>query len=290
MPVTSVSGVDMHSLGGGGPGVAPDDRVVPDDPAGRVVERAQDRVPGLRRGVQVRHQALDLGRVDDLGVDALHLVDFGPPAHGAQGRVVVGQREVPAPGEHHVVVQVGGERPVELHGPVVEADALGGQVVRPEDGRVPPRAAAADVPLVQHGDVGDPVVDGEVVGGREAVHAAADDDHVVGVPQRLVRPGPRPRAAGQAVAEQGERAVLGGSAAPGVARGADCCHGVPPGDQPDKLVHGQHRLSMKRSPLAVDAMVSALAAVPSPSGWLAPSARPPWASRHARGRVPAAGT
>ena len=226
--------VDVHPVGGGGPGVAPVDRVVPDDAAGRVVERAQDGVPRVRRGVQVRDQALDLVRVDDAGVDALQLVDLGPPAHGAQGRVVVRQREVPAPGEHHVVVQVGGERPVQLHGPVVEADALGGQVVRPQDGRVAARAAAADVPRLQHGDVGDPVVDGQVVGGREAVHAAADDDHVVGVPHRPVRPGPRPLAARQAVAEQAQRRVFsrvaGTSAGFGTAaRGAGCFHGVPPG-------------------------------------------------------------
>jgi hypothetical protein len=94
----------------------------------------------------------------------------------------VGQGEVPAPGEHHVVVEVGRERAVELHGPVVEPDALGGQVVRPQDGRAAPGTAAAEVALVQDGDVGDPVAGGQVVRGRQAVHAAADDDHVVAVP------------------------------------------------------------------------------------------------------------
>ncbi len=197
--------VNVHAAGGGAPGVAPDHRVVPDDPAGRVVERAEDRVPRVRRGVQVRHQPLDLGRVDDLGVDALQLVDLGPPAHGAQRGVVVGQREVPAPGEHHVVVQVRGQRAVELHRPVVEPDALGGQVVGAQDRRAAAGAAAADVALVQHGDVGDPVVDREVVGGGQAVHPAADDDHVVAAAHRLVGPGPRPLAAGQAVAQQGQR-------------------------------------------------------------------------------------
>ena len=43
--------------------------------------------------------------------------------------------------------------------------------------------AGADVALLEHRDVGDAVLAGEVVGGGEAVRAAADDHDVVGVPE-----------------------------------------------------------------------------------------------------------
>src|SRR6187397_1825791 len=47
---------------------APDDRVVADDPAGRVVERADDRVVRTLREVELRAQLCDARRVDDARV------------------------------------------------------------------------------------------------------------------------------------------------------------------------------------------------------------------------------
>src|SRR5699024_6285733 len=117
--------------------------------------------------------------------------------HRAQRAVVVRQGEVPALGEHDVVVQLGGEVLVELDGAVVEADPLGGEVVRAQDGGVPPGASAAQIPAVEHGDVPDPVVHREVVGGGEAVEAAADDHDVVAGAQLPVVPHLRPVGAGE---------------------------------------------------------------------------------------------
>ena len=62
--------------------------------------------------------------------------------------------------------------------------------------------AAAEVTLVEHRDVGYPVVGREIVGGRQAVHAGADDDHVVAGPQRMVAPGARPLLPRQPVPQQ----------------------------------------------------------------------------------------
>ena len=50
--------VDLNAQGICGPGVAPVDGIMPDDPAGRVVQRPENRVPSRRRDVHVRHQAL----------------------------------------------------------------------------------------------------------------------------------------------------------------------------------------------------------------------------------------
>ncbi len=58
---------------------------------------------------------------------------------------------------------------------LVERGALGRAVVRADDRRVAAGGARADVALLEHGDVADAVVLREVVRGREAVRAAADD-------------------------------------------------------------------------------------------------------------------
>ena len=160
--------------------------------------------------VDERRQPLDLVRTDNLGVDALSLVDLRAPAHRPQRRVVVRQREVAAAGEHHVEVEVGSELAVELDRAVVEPDPLWRQVVRAEDGRVPARAAGAQVALVQHCHVGDPVIGSQVIGGCQPVHAAADDDDVVGALQLMRSPGRRPFLMRQAATEETERGVPGG--------------------------------------------------------------------------------
>ena len=65
-------------------------------------------------------------------------------------------------------------------------------VVGADDRRVAPRVAAAEPALLEHGDVGRAVLLGEVVGGREPVPAAADDDRVVARLRRGTAPGERP--------------------------------------------------------------------------------------------------
>src|SRR4029077_1512487 len=71
---------------------------------------------------------------------------------------------------------------------LVEPDPLGGAVVGADDGRVAARAAGAEVVLLQHRDVRDAEVLRQVVRGRHAVPAAADDHDVVG----LLQLGPLP--------------------------------------------------------------------------------------------------
>ena len=67
--------------------------------------------------------------------------------------VGVGQRQVALLREHHVEVEVLGQRLVQLDAGRVEARALRGQVVGADDGGVAARRAGPDVALLQHGDV-----------------------------------------------------------------------------------------------------------------------------------------
>src|SRR5699024_3754516 len=172
--------------------------------AGRMVQRAQDREPGVGGDVHRGGELLDLVRADHPRVHSLDLVHLRPPGHCPQRRVIARQRQVAALREHDVVVQLGGQVLVQLYRAVVEGDALGGEVVGPGDGGAPPGSAAAEVALVQHGDVGDAVPGGQVVGGGQAVDAAADDDDVVGSLKVVVMPCFRPCwGPARALSEQG---------------------------------------------------------------------------------------
>ena len=82
--------------------------------------------------------------------------------------------------EQQVEVQLLRQALVQLHARVVEARALGRLVVRAQDRRVAPRRARPDVARLEDRDVADPVLLLQVVRGREAVRAAADDHDVVG--------------------------------------------------------------------------------------------------------------
>ena len=95
--------------------------------------------------------------------------------------------------EEQVEVELRAQPLVELQRRVVEARALRRLVVGAQDRRVAPGGARADVALLEHRHVADPVVLGEVVRGGEAVRAAADDHDVVGV---LELAAPAPHAAG----------------------------------------------------------------------------------------------
>ena len=202
--------MDVHTEGIRAAGVPPDDGVVPDDASRRMPQRAEYRVPRALADVNERGQPLDLSWIDHLGIDALDLVHLRAPAHRPQRGVAVRQGEMAALREHHVEVEVGSEPAVELDRAVVEPDPLWRQVVRAENRRVAARAARSQVALVQHGDVGYPVIGGQVIGGSQPVHAAADDDHVVGALQVTRAPGRRPFGVCQAVAEQAKCGVPGG--------------------------------------------------------------------------------
>ena len=69
--------VDLDAAPAGLLGVAPDDRVVADDAAGRVVERPLDRPRHVLADVDLRAELLHLVAVDHAAVDPEQLVDLG---------------------------------------------------------------------------------------------------------------------------------------------------------------------------------------------------------------------
>ncbi len=118
--------------------------------------------------------------VQPVGVDAVELVGADAAhglAHVAQG---VGQVHHAALAEQEVVFELLRQDLPQLERVLVDRRALVPQVVGPDDRGVPGHVAAGQPALFQHGDVGHPVVLGQVVGGGQTVSAAADDHDVVG--------------------------------------------------------------------------------------------------------------
>src|SRR5262249_26567886 len=76
-----------------------------------------------------------------------------------------------------------------LEGMLVEMGALVPEVVGAHDGRVAPGIAAAEPALLDHRHIGDAMLLGEVIGRRQAMAAAADDDDVVARPRLGAAPG-----------------------------------------------------------------------------------------------------
>ena len=87
-------------------GVAPGDRIVAGDGAGLVIERAENRIADVVRQIELGTELRDLVGKDQLGADAEMLVDLGPPAHGADRGVGMGERQVAALGIHDVDAEV----------------------------------------------------------------------------------------------------------------------------------------------------------------------------------------
>jgi len=161
--------VNLDAAAIGGPGEPPDDRVVPDDAPGRMVEGAHDR-PGHVLG-EIEHGAepRDLRWIDEAARDAEQLIDLRPLGHRHERPLGMGEGQVPVLREEQVEVEVEREPLVERHAAAVELRALRRAVVGADDRRVPAGCAGADVALLEDGDVCDAVISCQVVGHREAV-------------------------------------------------------------------------------------------------------------------------
>src|SRR5262249_9157480 len=127
-----------------------------------------------------------------LGVDAVQHVRLPAPTSVADVLQRVRQVEHAALAEEQVVVELRFEALPQLQRVLVDRGALVPEVVGADDRGVPCDVPAGEPTALEHGHLGDPVLLREVVRGREAVAAAADDQDVVrrlglGAPPEKVR-------------------------------------------------------------------------------------------------------
>ncbi len=165
----------------------------------------------------------DLVGLDPARVDAHQLVGLGALALHRHGALGVREREVAVRRDQQVEVELLRELLVDLEALAVERDALGRLVVGAQDRRVAARAAGADVVHLEHGDVLDAALR-QLVGGREAVRAAADDDDVVGGREVALAP------------ERPELEEAAHASPPACARLWPTCSSRPPTNQATSLV------------------------------------------------------
>ena len=118
-------------------------------------------------------------RVQKNRVDPERLVEGGALALEPKLVLRVREPEETPRSEQEVVVQL--LRQLEKHpmALLVEGDGLWRLVVRPDDRRVAPGTARADVRPFEHCYVADAVPSGQIVRDCQAVSAATDDDDVV---------------------------------------------------------------------------------------------------------------
>ena len=163
-------------------------RAVPGPP---LQEAAADREARVGE-VEERPSRPHLLARQELRVVPLHPHGVPAPGEGVELAVRVAEVQHAPLRHHHVVVELLLQPLPELQRMRVELAVPLEQVVGPHDRRVAPDVAAAEIPPLQHRDVGDPVVLREIVGRRQPVPAAADDDGVIGGLRLRVAPDRRP--------------------------------------------------------------------------------------------------
>jgi len=113
---------------------------------------------------------------------------------------------------HGVVVEILLHVLPQFQGVGIELGIAGQEVVGAHDGGVAAHIAAADIALLDHRDIGDSMVLGEVVSRGQPVPAAADDDDIILGLRLRVAPGRAPAfVAGQPLFENLEGIVAHGS-------------------------------------------------------------------------------
>ena len=171
---------DVDAQAVGAAGEAPRDLVVARHAAPALQGGAHHRVADVGGDVHDRAEGAHLLGGQPLGVDAVQPIGVHP-AHARPSVAEVVRQVQDAPlAELDVDAEVRLQPLPELQGVLVDGGALVPEIVRADDRGVPGHVAPAEPSLLEDGDVRDPVVPGEVVRGREAVAAPADDDDVVG--------------------------------------------------------------------------------------------------------------
>jgi hypothetical protein len=168
--------------------VSPGDSIVAGSAAAALQQSAHYRVTRARRTVEQRYHACDFLPVEQFCVYAVQAHGVAAPGVSIEVSMAVREVQDATLAEEDVVVELLLEPLPELQRVLVDRRALVPEVVRADDRRVPAHVAAAQPPALEHRDIGDAVLRGEVVRGGQPVAAAADDHHVVATPRLGVAP------------------------------------------------------------------------------------------------------
>ena len=129
--------------------------------------------------IETGHQFGDGLAVNQFGAPAKMLVYLGALAEGSYRGIRVGEGELPPLGVHDVEIEFVGQLLVQLHRRAVKGHPFRRQVVGADNCGIARGVAAPQVGFLQHRDIGDAVVFGQVIGGGHTVPAAANDHNVI---------------------------------------------------------------------------------------------------------------
>jgi len=170
-------------------------------------QSAVDREAACGRVVEVGEHAHQRSAIEQLRADAVQEHDVALAGERIELALAMGEPDLAALRQHDVVVEGVGQALPELQREFEELGVAGQLVVRAHQRGVAPDIARADAGLLEHRHVVDAVVGGQVIGGGEAMAAAADDDHVIARFGTGRAPGRAPGLAGERMPEQGEGRV-----------------------------------------------------------------------------------
>ena len=158
---------------------APGNRIVPRNPGAALQRSPEDRIARRRRRIDNRNCFLDLLRSHDLGIDAVQPIRRDASLDIAHVLQSVTEVVDAALAEHDVVVQVLAETFPKFERLLIEQRCLGPEIIGTHDRRVATGVTAADPAFLEHGNIRDPMLFRQVVGRRQSMPAAADNDDIV---------------------------------------------------------------------------------------------------------------
>ena len=185
-------------------GKAPGHRVMAHRAAAALQEAALDGEAGVvivEEGIHLP----DRLAVEKFGINTVNAHCVAAPREGVALGIGVAEVEHAALRDHGVEVEVLLQVLPQLHRPFVKRIVAGQQVVGADDGGVAADVAGAKPALLQHGDVLQAMFLGEVIGRRQPMPAAADDDDVIFLLRHGIAPGGLPvLVAGEGILDERE--------------------------------------------------------------------------------------
>ena len=176
----------------GGAGIAPGHRVVAHGAGARLQDAAPDGPARLLGIIEIGQQLHHLAAVEQFGVDAVEPHDVAAPRKGIELHRADGEHDLAALRDHAVEIELVRQAFPQLQRMLEELGVAVDHVVGADERGVAPDIAGADIGALEHRDIADAVVLGQIIGGGQAMPAAADDHRVIGALGFGRAPGPRP--------------------------------------------------------------------------------------------------
>ncbi len=166
--------------------ITPGDGVMARNARAPLDEASMDRITRVQ--VDERYEALDIARAHQLGIDAVDSDRVRPAPLCLPIVMAVRKRQHASLAQHDVKVEFAPETLIELQGMIEKGGALRPEIIRARDLGVATGVAAAEEAFLEHGDVAGAVFVGEIVRGRQAMSAGADDHNIIGIPEFGISP------------------------------------------------------------------------------------------------------